>query len=104
MLERKIIINPLGPRVLVECTNELSSTSILQMPEDPQKKYAIGVVIRCPKSYVGLKEDEKAVLESLKEGDIIWFSEWSGQSLKGHEQQAIVSTKDIYAIISYEGK
>ncbi len=105
MLKRRLIIHPIGARIVVEHTDELNTTnSILQMPEEPQKKHAMGIVCAVPKTFNGLKDDEKVILENLKVGQLVWFSEWAAQSLKGCEKQSIVSVKDIYAIITQEGE
>ena len=72
--------------------------------EEPQKKHAMGIVCAVPKTFNGLKDDEKVILENLKVGQLVWFSEWAAQSLKGCEKQSIVSVKDIYAIITQEGE
>lgn len=95
-------IKPLGNRVLIKRSKAQSTKGGILLPDSAQEKPREGVVVASGPG----KMNEQGSIEamSLKVGDRVLFSAYSGTEIKNHssedEEFLIMSEEDILGILS----
>lgn len=94
-------IKPLGSRILIQRTKAQASKGGILLPETAQEKPKEGIVIEVGPG----KLDEHGTHEpvSLKVGDRVLFSSYSGTEVKnqdGEEEYLLIDEKDVLGILS----
>lgn len=98
--QKKNQINPLGDRVLIEpITEEAKTATGIIIPDSAQqKKQGQGKVVAVGKGKIG--DDGKMIPMQVKVGDIVVFSEYSGENIKvDGKEYYIVGEGNILAVI-----
>ncbi len=91
-------IKPIGNKVLVELlkvSNTTESGFILSSEDKTEQQK--GRVIAVGSGY----GDEKELLQTVKKGDIVFFSRYGGEDIKnssGEVTQKIINIKDVFAV------
>lgn len=91
-------IKPIGNKVLVELlkvSNTTESGFILSSEDKTEQQK--GKVLALGNGY----SEEKDLMSSVKEGDVVFFSRYGGEDIKdstGEVIQKIISIKDIFAV------
>lgn len=91
-------IKPIGNKILVELlkvSNTTESGFILSSEDKTEQQK--GKVLALGNGY----GEEKELMSSVKEGDIVFFSRYGGEDIKdtkGEVIQKIINIKDIFAV------
>lgn len=92
-------IKPLGNRVLVQRTKAQTSKGGILLPETAQEKPREGVVLAVGPGKLNDKGEREEM--SIKKGDRVLFSSYSGTEVKQeNEEYLILSEDDILGILS----
>lgn len=91
-------IKPIGNKILVELlkvSNTTESGFILSSEDKTEQQK--GKVLAVGSGY----GDEKELIQSVKEGDVVFFSRYGGEDIKdasGEVIQKIISITDVFAV------
>lgn len=94
-------ITPIGNRILVQITKKSqTSKSGIIIHQEIKDEQTLGQVIAIGGGF----GEEKDLLQSVKVGDIVLFSSYSGQEIKDEENEdftyKVIEIKNVSAIIT----
>ena len=94
-------VRPLGNRVLIKRSRATASKGGILLPDSAQEKPKQGVVVAVGPGK--MDEDGKIQKMTLKTGDLVLFSSYSGTEVKTEEAEAeylIMAEDEILGILS----